>query len=61
MEHRCNEIDKGKPKYLGKTCPSVTLPTTNLTWIDPGSNSSLRGERLATNRLSDGTAQRKLA
>jgi hypothetical protein len=37
---------------LGKTCPSVTLLTTNPTWTDPG----LRGWRPATNRLSHGTA-----
>jgi hypothetical protein len=40
-----------------KTCPSATLSTTNPTWTDPGSNSGLRGERPATNRLSHGTAQ----
>ena len=28
-----------------KTCPSVTLSTTNPTWTNPGSNPSLRGER----------------
>jgi hypothetical protein len=39
-----------------KTCPSVTLSTTNPTWTDPGSNPGLRGERPATNRLSHGTA-----
>jgi hypothetical protein len=38
----------GKPKYSrGKTCPSTTLSTTNRTWIDPGSNPGLRGERPA--------------
>jgi hypothetical protein len=36
----------------GITCPSATLSTTTPTWTDPGSNPSLRGERLATNRLS---------
>jgi hypothetical protein len=40
----------------GKSCPSVTLSTTNLTWTDPGSNPGLRGGRSATNRLSHGTA-----
>jgi hypothetical protein len=39
-----------------KPCPSATLSTTNLTWTDPGTNSDLRGERLATNLLSHGTA-----
>jgi hypothetical protein len=27
----------------GKTCPSATLPPTNPTWTDPGSNPGLRG------------------
>jgi hypothetical protein len=35
MEHRWNDIDRGKPKYWGKTCPSATLSTTNPTWTDP--------------------------
>jgi hypothetical protein len=63
MEHRWNEIDRGKPKYSGenrstrgKTCPSATLSTTNPTWTDPGSSPGLRGERPATNRLSHDTA-----
>jgi hypothetical protein len=43
-----------------KTCPSATLSTTNPTWTDPGSNSGLRGERPATNRLSHGTAFSKI-
>jgi hypothetical protein len=40
-----------------KTCPSATLSTTNPTWIDRGANPGLRGETLATNYLSHGTAQ----
>jgi hypothetical protein len=39
-----------------KTCPSATLSTTNPTWIDPGANPGLRGERPATNHLSHGMA-----
>jgi hypothetical protein len=35
-----------------KTYPSVTLSTTNPTWIDLGANPGLRGEKPATNRLS---------
>jgi preprotein translocase subunit SecG len=35
MEHRWNEIDRGRPKYSGKPCPSATLFTTNTTWTDP--------------------------
>jgi hypothetical protein len=40
-----------------KTCPSATLSTTNLTWIDPDANPGLSGERPATNRLSHGMAK----
>jgi hypothetical protein len=42
--------------WEGKTFPSATLSTTNLTRTDPGSNPGLRGGRTATNRLSHGTA-----
>jgi hypothetical protein len=44
-------------KSRRKTCPSATLSTTNATWIDPGANPGLHGERPATNYLSHGTAQ----
>jgi hypothetical protein len=40
----------------GKTYPSAILSTINSTWTDPGSNTGLRGERPASNRLSHGTA-----
>jgi hypothetical protein len=52
MEQRWNEIDRGKPKYSGKTCSRATLLTTNSTWTDPGSNPGLRGGRPAANRVS---------
>jgi hypothetical protein len=60
MEHRWNEIDRGKLKYSEKKCPSATLSTTNPTWTDPGSNPGLRGERPETSRLSHGTAAIRL-
>jgi hypothetical protein len=48
---RRNDIDRGKPKNSEKkTCPSATLSTTKSTWIDPGANPGLRGERPATDR-----------
>jgi hypothetical protein len=47
---------QGKTEEFGKTCPSATFATTNPTWIDPGANPDLRGERPATNDLSRGTA-----
>jgi hypothetical protein len=28
-----------------KNCPCATLSTTNPTWIDPGTNPELRGEK----------------
>jgi hypothetical protein len=46
-------------KTRRKTCPIANLSTTNPTWIDPGANAGLYGERPATNRLSHGTAQRR--
>jgi hypothetical protein len=49
-------IFAGETEVLGANLPSATLPTTNPTWIDPGMNPGLRGERPATNRLSHGTA-----
>jgi hypothetical protein len=48
----------GENRQLGgKTCPSATSSTTNLTWTDPGSNPGLRVERPASYRLSHGTAK----
>jgi hypothetical protein len=49
VEHQWNEIDRRKPKTRRKTCPSATLPTTNLTWTWPGTEpraSVVRGRRL---------------
>jgi hypothetical protein len=40
-----------------KACPRVTFSTTNPTWIDPGSNPSLRSEWSANNDQSHGTGQ----
>jgi hypothetical protein len=57
-ERRWNDIDGENRKTRRKTCPSATLSTTNPTWIDPGANPGLRGERPATNDLSHGTAIR---
>ena len=57
MEHRWNKNYGGKPKYSGEK--PVSVPTTNPTWTDPGSNPGLRGERPATNRLSHGTATKQ--
>jgi hypothetical protein len=51
-----NEVWQGKPKYSEKTYPSTTLPTTNPTWPDLGSNLGRRGEKPATNHLSYGAA-----
>jgi hypothetical protein len=51
-----NEEWQGKPKYSEKTYPSVTLSTTNPTWLDPGLNPGRRGGKPVTNRLSYGAA-----
>jgi hypothetical protein len=47
-------------RTLRKTCPSAIFSTTNPTWIDPGANPGLRGERSVTNRLSRGMVQRRV-
>jgi hypothetical protein len=38
-----------------KTCPSVSLSSTNLTLTGPGSKLDLRGEKPVTSHLSHGT------
>jgi hypothetical protein len=44
---------RGRIKELGEKPASVSLlSTANITWTDPGGNSGLRRERLATNCLS---------
>jgi hypothetical protein len=50
------KLTRENRRTRAKTCPSATLPTTNPTWTDPGSNPGLRGGRPAANRLSHGTA-----
>jgi hypothetical protein len=55
-ERRWNGADWENWRTRRKTCPSVTLSAINPTWIDPGANPVLRGERPAANRLSHGTA-----
>ena len=52
MEYWQNDANRGKRGEKRRTCPSVTLPTTNLTGIDLGPNPGLRGDRLTTKRLS---------
>jgi hypothetical protein len=55
-ERRWNDIDRGKWRTRRKICPSATLSTIYPTWIEPGANPGLRGDRPATNYLSHGTA-----
>jgi hypothetical protein len=59
MGSRDEIILTGETEELGgkPILNSVTLFTTNPTWIDPGENPVLRRERPATNRLSYGTAK----
>jgi hypothetical protein len=54
-ERRWNDTGENR-RTQRKTCPSDTFYTTSPTWIDPGANPGLRGERPATNDLSHGTA-----
>jgi hypothetical protein len=56
-ERRWNDIlTTENRRTRRKICPSATLATTNPTWIDPGANPGLHGEKPATNDLSHGTA-----
>jgi hypothetical protein len=58
-ELQWNDILTGENRTTRKkTCPSATLSTSNPTWIYPGANPGLRGERPATNNLIHGTACR---
>jgi hypothetical protein len=47
--NRWNANWQGKLKYSDKTCPTVTLSTTNPTWSDPGSNPSRHDGKSASN------------
>jgi hypothetical protein len=42
---------QGKANYTERTCPSAALPTTDPTWLDPGSNSGSRGLTTLTTAL----------
>jgi hypothetical protein len=55
-ERRWNDIDRGKPKNSEKNLSQCHFVHQNPTWIDPGANPGLPGERPATNHLSHGTA-----
>jgi hypothetical protein len=58
MEHRWNEIDRGKTEILGeKPVPVPLCPPQIPHGPTPGSNPGLRGEMTATNRLSHGAAK----
>jgi hypothetical protein len=46
----------GKPKHSEKTCPSVTVSTTNPALLDPVWNPGGRDGKPATNRLGYGAA-----
>jgi hypothetical protein len=48
MEPWWNDTDRGKLKSSEKNLSA----TTDITWTDQEANPGLRGERLATNRLS---------
>jgi hypothetical protein len=41
-------IGKENTDALRKTCPNATLPTTNLTWTDPGLAPGLHDNRSTT-------------
>jgi hypothetical protein len=60
-ERRWSDILIGENRSTRrKIWPSATLSTTNPTWIDPGANPGLRGERPSTNDLRHGMAFHKI-
>lgn len=52
MEKRWNDVDRGNRRTWKETYSSATLSTTNLKFSDLCANQGLRGDKLATNRLS---------
>jgi len=54
MKYWWNGVDVEYRKTSDRDLSCGTLSTTNITWTYPGSNSDLRGERPATDRLSHG-------
>jgi hypothetical protein len=56
IEHFVEWELAGETEVLEENVPSVTLPTTNPTWLDLESNLGRRGWKPATNRMSYGTA-----
>jgi hypothetical protein len=45
-----------EPLWKDSDSPIISLSNTNSTWTELGANPVLRSERLATNRLSHGSA-----
>jgi len=56
MEYRRNDRQGKTDALRENNCHSVTLPTTNVTWIGQGSFPGIHGEKAATNCLSHSTA-----
>jgi hypothetical protein len=55
-QRRWNDIDRGKQKNSEKILSQCHFSHHNTTWVDPGANPGIRGERPATNDLRHGTA-----
>jgi hypothetical protein len=56
MESHGGMILTGKIEEFGEIPVPMLISITHSTWIDHGANPGLRSERLASNRLSHGTA-----
>jgi hypothetical protein len=48
VDYWYNDTDRGNRRTAIKTCPFVSIRTTDVTWTGLGSNWDLRGERPAT-------------
>ena len=58
-EHWWNDTNRGNPKYLDKNLSHFHSEHHNFTRTDLELNPGLGGERPATNRLSNATAERR--
>jgi hypothetical protein len=59
VERWWNDTERGN-KFWERNLSECHLPTKDLTWTVLGSNVNLRGEISATDRLSHGTANRRV-
>jgi len=53
MEHPKNELDRGKPKYLGNPCPSDPSSTIYPSRTDPIMNPEIQNKKGLIDRMTN--------